>query len=217
MNLFPIKTGLDSEKQRQVKTTPSFHIRPLPSLTLALPRLSFTSVISDCPSPSPSAQGDGEWNGHHSLAAPLCGSFLLTLFTLLQHCHSHGLFPQAPVWAGTLSGKESSGVAHTVAGKCSLLYLLHSGLLQGLPQNLCSCAWSNTSTPFSFNLCAPCAVSHYLCLFLLYLCVLVFLIPLLKYVFPETPLSWLRGSAVSCSKSTELTYLCPAWGSPGLS
>lgn len=39
----------------------------------------------------------------------------------------------------------------------------------------------------------------------------------LKYfprVFPETPLSWLRGSAVFCSKSTELTWSVSSMGQP---
>lgn len=125
---------------------------------------------------------------------------------LLQQGPSHGLFPPVPMWAGALSGNTRELWCHTLAGKYSLLYLLHCGLLQGLKWNLCSSAWSNTSTScFPFNLCVPCAASHYVCLFLLYLCVFIFLIPLLEYVFPETSLSWLRGSAVSCSKSMELT------------
>lgn len=87
-NLLPIKTGLDSDKQRQVKTTPSLHISPLPSLTWALPRLSFTSAASDCssaPPPAPhhhpAAQGEREWKvqPHHCLTVPLCCSFLLKL------------------------------------------------------------------------------------------------------------------------------------------
>lgn len=131
---------MGSEEKRQVKTTLSLHISPLPYLTPVLARLSFF-VCSFCssPSPSPSSSPRG-WGMECALTSLPNSSSLLLLpphaFPLLQHGSSQGLFPQATVWAGFFEETLGALVWHTQAGKYLLLYLLHRGLLQRLQWNL---------------------------------------------------------------------------------
>lgn len=178
------------------------------------PRFSFTPLFPHTPINTEGIGNGGYRSVHNS-------SCLLLLpphtFPLLQHWSFSWAVPTGSSVGWSSFRKHL--VWHTLAGKYLLPF--HCGLLHGLQWNLCSSAWSNTSTSsFPFNLCVPCAVSHYLFLLLLYLFVLVFLFPCLN-IFPEfsqrhhcpgwgaqlypavNPWSWLD--------------LCPAWASPGLS
>lgn len=73
-------------------------------------------------------------------------------------------------------------------------YLLHHGLSLGLPGNLCTIAWSTSSSSLLSGLGVCKLVSHnYFFSVPHFLCSVL---PFLKYVFTEAPPAFLPGSAL---------------------
>jgi len=151
---------------------------------------------------------DGEWEGcGKSITVLLCCSFLLTVFSyfsvrlpwaaLLQETSvrsSMASFPSALMWTSAPSWSSPQAAEEPLLWNPEHLL----AFLSLSPWCLQGCFFHIVFSVLSLNSCTA------------------GFLPFAKYIYPEMPPSWLRGSAVSCSGSTRVcwSWLCLAQGSP---